>query len=56
MKKDVEPTQLDIEIEKYISTDTVTELESHDSSSWRVQFKTPDHVIVVSRNNSVEIY
>lgn len=56
LEKDVEASQLDIELETYISTDVIAELESHDSDAWRLQFETPNHVIEISGNDTVQIY
>lgn len=55
-ERDVEAAQLDIELEEYISTDAITELESHESNSWRLKFETPNQVIEISGNDTVQIH
>ena len=49
----VEPRNLDISLEDYVSTDAVRSLVLHESDSWRIQFETPNHVVEISGNNTI---
>ncbi|RXK47755.1 HalOD1 output domain-containing protein [Halorientalis pallida] len=48
-----EPEHLDIALERYVSTDAIRELATHDSDSWRLQFETQNHVVQVMGNNAI---
>lgn len=49
----VEPDQLGISLEDYVSTDAIRDLVRHDSDSWRLRFETPNHVVAVTADNQV---
>jgi hypothetical protein len=51
--KGVDPVDLDIAIQRYVSTDAIQDLVKHRSNSWRLQFETPDHVVEVTGNDKI---
>ena len=44
----VDPMDLDMSLQRYISTDAIEDLVNHESNSWRLQFETPNHVVEVT--------
>ncbi|MDB9234899.1 HalOD1 output domain-containing protein [Halorubrum ezzemoulense] len=53
--KGVEPENLNIMLENYVSTDAIRALKSHQGDSWRLQFETPKHVVEVAGNETLLI-
>ena len=51
----VESSNLDSQIYYYVSTDTITNLNNHESNSWRLQFEIPNHVVEVTGNGEILI-
>lgn len=51
--EDVEPIDLDVSLEDYVSTSAIDELVEHKSNAWRLQFETPHHVVEVTGNDDV---
>lgn len=51
--KNVEADALEITLESHVSTDAIRALETHDSSSWRLEFETPDHVVTITESQEI---
>ena len=49
----VNPMNLDLFLERHISTDAIQNLVNHESDSWRIQFETPNHVVEVTGNDAI---
>jgi hypothetical protein len=49
----VDPVNLDVSIQRCISTDAIQDLVNHESNSWRLQFETPNHVVNVTGNDKI---
>lgn len=48
-----EPENLDMTLQRHISTDAIRALVNHDSDSWRLRFETQNHVVEVTGNNTI---
>ncbi|TKX84411.1 hypothetical protein EXE43_19065 [Halorubrum sp. SS5] len=53
--KGVDPEDLNIMLENYVSIDAIRALNIHRGNSWRLQFETPKHVVEVTGNETVLI-
>jgi hypothetical protein len=51
--KSVRPDELELSLERHVSTDAIRDLVRHGSDSWRLQFETPDHVVEVTGNDQI---
>lgn len=51
--KGVEADTLKIPLENHVSTDAIRALETHDSSSWQLEFETPGHVVQITESNEI---
>ncbi|MUW14884.1 hypothetical protein GJ633_09570 [Halorubrum sp. CBA1125] len=51
----VDPADLDISLQRYISTDAIQDLVHHESNAWRLQFETPNHVVEVTGADKILI-
>lgn len=51
--KGVEADALEMPLENYVCTDAIRALETHDSSSWDLEFETPDHVVEITESNEI---
>lgn len=51
--EDVEPSELDVQLYREISTDALRELVGHESDSWRVKFETVNYNIEVTGNGEI---
>lgn len=51
----VNPENLGISIEHYVSTDAIRTLVNHESTSWRLQFETPQHTVEIAGNGTVQV-
>lgn len=51
--KGVEADELEIPLENHVSTEAIQALETHDSSSWGLEFETPDHVVQITEGNDI---
>jgi hypothetical protein len=49
--EDTDPSDLDMPLERFVSTDAIRELVAHESNSWRLQFETQNHVVEVMGDN-----
>lgn len=49
----VDPVDLDISLHQHVSTDAIIELVKHDSSAFRLQFETSNHVVQVTGDDQV---
>jgi hypothetical protein len=45
--------ELDISLQRHVSTDAIRDLVNHESDSWRLQFETPNHVVEVTGNDGI---
>lgn len=53
--KGVEAEALEVPLEHHVSTEAIRALESHDSSSWQLEFETPDHVVQITERNEIVV-
>jgi hypothetical protein len=51
--RNVEADALEIPLERYVSTEAIRELETHDRSSWQLEFELPDLVVTITENNEI---
>ncbi|MUW13731.1 hypothetical protein GJ633_02960 [Halorubrum sp. CBA1125] len=51
----IDPVDLDISLQRYISTDAIQDLVNHESNAWRLQFETPNHVVEVTGADKILI-
>ena len=43
--KDVDPTELEEPLERFVPTDAIRDLVAHSNNSWSLQFETRVHVV-----------
>ncbi|QIO24467.1 HalOD1 output domain-containing protein [Haloarcula sp. JP-L23] len=51
--KSVEPKQMDITLQNYISGDAIRRLVNHSASQWQLSFEIPEHNVVVTGNGGI---
>jgi hypothetical protein len=51
--EDVDPTELEEPLERFVPTDAIRDLVAHSNNSWRLQFETRVHVVEVRGNNTI---
>ena len=44
---------LDISLQRHVSTDAIQDLVNHESNAWRLQFETPNHVVEITGNDKI---
>jgi len=49
----VEPEELSLMLERYVSTDAMRALMNHEGDSVRIQFEIPNHVVEVTGTDEV---
>ncbi|MGQ3330710.1 HalOD1 output domain-containing protein [Halorubrum sp. FL23] len=52
-EKNVEPEHLELQLQRYVSTDAIQALANHENRAWRLQFKTPNHVVEIAGDGTV---
>lgn len=53
--KGVAPEELDIALQRHVSTDAIRFLRNHESDSWCLEFETPNHVVELTGEGSVHV-
>lgn len=51
--KNVEADALEIPLETHVSTEAIQALETHNSSSWQLEFETLDHVVTITERKEI---
>lgn len=51
--KNVEADDLEVPLENHVSTEAIRALETHDSSSWQLEFEIPNHVVTITQRKEV---
>ena len=54
-EENVEPENLEFQLQRYVSTDAIQDLANHRNDAWRLQFETPNHVVEIAGNGTVLI-
>lgn len=54
-KENVEPENLEMQLQRYVSTDAIQDLANHRNDAWRLQFEIPNHVVEIAGNGTVLI-
>ena len=54
-EENVEPENIEFQLQRYIPTDTIQDLANHKNDAWRLQFETPNHVVEIAGNGTVLI-
>ena len=54
-EEDVEPENLDFQLQYYAPVDAIRKLASHKNDTWRLQFETPNYVVKVTGDDTVLI-
>lgn len=52
-RKGVEPDDLGIVLAEHVNVEAVEQLAKHDSSTWRVKFELPKHLVTVKSNGDI---
>lgn len=54
-EEDVDPENLDIQLQYYAPVDAIRKLASHDNDTCRLRFETPNYIVKVTGDDTVLI-
>jgi len=54
-EKNVEPDNLDLQLQRHVPMDAIEYLSNHQSNEWKLKFETPNHVIELTGDHTVVV-
>lgn len=54
-EENVEPENLELQLQKYVSTDAIRGLANQENDEWSLQFETMNHVVEIAGDDTVLI-
>ena len=54
-EKNVEPDNLDLQLQRHVPMDAIEYLSNHQNDEWKVKFETPNHAVELTGDHTVVV-